>query len=160
MVALLAQKNQMEDRMKLTSELWSASTRTDHSYQKNPKILTKLRFCEETETPPAVGVGDGEMAVVVVDLKNITSGADVESRREGRMTCWEDWDKAGGQEHEPSVAPGDAVVGGRMQAGLEKVSHTGRDLEQGHNVWVERGSDSSGGGFVWQCGRRSIWRPH
>ena len=60
------------------------------------------------------------------------------------MTCWEDWDKAGGQEHEPSVAPGDAVVGGRMQAGLEEVSHSGRDLEQGHNVWVERGSESSG----------------
>ena len=42
-----AQKNLVEERMKLISELWDADIRTEQSYKKNPKMLTQLQYCEE-----------------------------------------------------------------------------------------------------------------
>ena len=42
-----AQKNLVEERMKLITELWDANIRTEQSYKKNPKMLTQLQYCEE-----------------------------------------------------------------------------------------------------------------
>ena len=42
-----AQKNLVEERMKLITELWDADIRTEQSYKKNPKMLTQLQYCEE-----------------------------------------------------------------------------------------------------------------
>jgi len=77
-----AQKNLVEERMKLTSELWEANIRTEHSYKRNPKMLTQLQFCEETGIPLAVVIGESELAAGVVKLRDITSRAEVEVKRE------------------------------------------------------------------------------
>jgi len=77
-----AQKNLVEERMKLTSELWEANIRTEHSYKKNPKMLTQLQFCEETGIPLAVVIGESELAAGVVKLRDITSRTEVEVKRE------------------------------------------------------------------------------
>merc|ERR1712066_1212103 len=56
-----AQKQLMEERMKLVDELWAADIRTEHSYKKNPKLLSQLQYCEENSIPLAVMVGTSEL---------------------------------------------------------------------------------------------------
>merc|ERR1711874_609067 len=88
-----AQKQLMEERMKLVDELWAADVRTEHSYKKNPKLLSQLQYCEENSIPLAVMVGTSELEKGVVKLRDVTSRAEVEVAREdlvatvrGRLT--------------------------------------------------------------------------
>merc|ERR1719153_1926700 len=76
-----AQKNLVEERMKLIAELWEADIRTEHSYKKNPKMLTQLQYCEETGIPLAVVLGESEIAKGVVKVRNISSREEVEVPR-------------------------------------------------------------------------------
>merc|ERR1719481_1761329 len=46
-----AQKNLLEERMRVVGELWSADIKTEHSYKKNPKMLNQLQYCEENLIP-------------------------------------------------------------------------------------------------------------
>ena len=46
-----AQKNLSEERMKIVAELWGGGVRTEHSYKKNPKMLSQLQYCEEQGIP-------------------------------------------------------------------------------------------------------------
>jgi len=77
-----AQKQLMEERMKLVDELWAADIRTEHSYKKNPKLLSQLQYCEENSIPLAVMVGTSELEKGVVKLRDVTSRAEVEVARE------------------------------------------------------------------------------
>jgi len=76
-----AQKNLVEERMKLIAELWEADIRTEHSYKKNPKMLTQLQYCEETGIPLAVVLGESEITKGVVKVRNISSREEVEVPR-------------------------------------------------------------------------------
>jgi len=76
-----AQKNLMEERMKIISLLWSAGVRTEHSYKKNPKMLTQLQYCEDTGIPLAVVIGESEIAAGIVKLRNIITREEVEVQR-------------------------------------------------------------------------------
>lgn len=77
-----AQKNLMEERMKIISLLWSAGIRTEHSYKKNPKMLTQLQYCEDTGIPLAVVIGESEIAAGIAKLRNIITREEVEVKRE------------------------------------------------------------------------------
>merc|ERR1739838_958805 len=77
-----AQKNLAEERMKVVQELWSGDVRTEHSYKKNPKMLNQLQYCEDNGIPLAVVLGESEIAGGVVKLRDITTRAEVEVKRE------------------------------------------------------------------------------
>merc|ERR1711936_1364875 len=88
-----AQKQLMEERMKLVDELWAADIRTEHSYKKNPKLLSQLQYCEENSIPIAVMVGTSELEKGVVKLRDVATRAETEVTREdlvatvrGRLT--------------------------------------------------------------------------
>jgi len=78
---ITAQKNLVEERIKIISELWEAGIRSEHSYKKNPKMLTQLQFCEDTGIPFAIVIGESELAAGIVKLRNISSREEVEVKR-------------------------------------------------------------------------------
>eukprot|EP00092_Neocalanus_flemingeri_P043584 GFUD01048064.1.p1 GENE.GFUD01048064.1~~GFUD01048064.1.p1 ORF type:complete len:619 (-),score=180.36 GFUD01048064.1:26-1882(-) len=75
---ITAQKNLVEERMKIVGELWSNDIRTEHSYKKNPKMLNQLQYCEENGIPLAVVIGESELEKGVVKLRSISSREEVE----------------------------------------------------------------------------------
>jgi len=77
-----AQKNLVEERMKLIAELWDNDIRTEQSYKKNPKMLTQLQYCEENGIPLAVVLGESEISRGVVKVRCILSRAEEEVSRE------------------------------------------------------------------------------
>merc|ERR1711890_223290 len=76
-----AQKNLVEERMKLITELWDADIRTEQSYKKNPKMLTQLQYCEEQGIPLAVVLGESEISRGMVKVRSISSREEVEVSR-------------------------------------------------------------------------------
>ncbi|XP_021183855.1 histidine--tRNA ligase, cytoplasmic isoform X3 [Helicoverpa armigera] len=77
-----AQKNFLEERMKICAELWNAGIKTEQSYKKNPKMLTQLQHCEENGIPIAVVLGESELKRGVVKVRNITSRQEDEVPRD------------------------------------------------------------------------------
>eukprot|EP00096_Caligus_rogercresseyi_P008034 TRINITY_DN2630_c0_g1_i1.p1 TRINITY_DN2630_c0_g1~~TRINITY_DN2630_c0_g1_i1.p1 ORF type:complete len:604 (+),score=179.13 TRINITY_DN2630_c0_g1_i1:316-2127(+) len=76
-----AQKNLMEERMRLCQELWDGGIKTEHSYKKNPKMLNQLQYCEENEIPFAIVIGESELQKGVVKLREISSREETEVNR-------------------------------------------------------------------------------
>jgi len=79
---MTAQKNLVEQRMKIVGALWSSNIRTEHSYKKNPKMLNQLQYCEETGIPLAVVIGESELERGVVKLRDVKTREEVEVKRE------------------------------------------------------------------------------
>ncbi|XP_045763860.1 histidine--tRNA ligase, cytoplasmic isoform X2 [Maniola jurtina] len=68
-----AQKNFLEERMKICAELWKAGIKTEQSYKKNPKMLNQLQHCEENGIPLAVILGESELKRGLVKIRNIST---------------------------------------------------------------------------------------
>ncbi|KAJ2950475.1 hypothetical protein O0L34_g8719 [Tuta absoluta] len=68
-----AQKNFLEERMKICAELWDAGIKTEQSYKKNPKMLNQLQHCEENGIPLAVVLGESELKRGLVKLRDIAT---------------------------------------------------------------------------------------
>lgn len=77
-----AQKNLLEERMKLIKELWDAGIKAEQSYKKNPKMLNQLQYCEEEMIPLAIVVGESELQRGIVKLRTVESRDEVEIKRE------------------------------------------------------------------------------
>ncbi|CAH2979836.1 unnamed protein product [Chilo suppressalis] len=77
-----AQKNFLEERMKICNELWNAGIKTEQSYKKNPKMLTQLQHCEENGIPLAVVLGESELKRGMVKIRNVTSRQEDEVPKE------------------------------------------------------------------------------
>ncbi|VVC91643.1 unnamed protein product [Leptidea sinapis] len=73
-----AQKNFLDERMKICAQLWDAGIKTEQSYKKNPKMLTQLQHCEENGIPFAVVLGEAELKRGVVKIRNIITREEVE----------------------------------------------------------------------------------
>lgn len=71
-----AQKNLIEERLKVTKELWDANVKTEQSYKKNPKVLDQFQYCEKNGIPLAVIIGEGEIQNCVVKLRNVATKAE------------------------------------------------------------------------------------
>jgi len=78
---ITAQKNLVEERMKIVGELWGSNIKTEHSYKKNPKMLNQLQYCEENGIPLAVVIGESELEKGVVKLRSIATREEVEVGR-------------------------------------------------------------------------------
>lgn len=66
-----AQKNLLEERMKICCELWTAEISTEQSYKKNPKLLQQLQYCEDNQVPFAIIIGESELQNGIVKIRNI-----------------------------------------------------------------------------------------
>jgi len=77
-----AQKNLMEERMKLCAELWDAGIKTEQPYKKNPKFLNQMQYCEENHIPFAIVIGQSELEQGIVKLRTISSKEEAEIPRD------------------------------------------------------------------------------
>uniref|UniRef100_A0A8C1KDF9 histidine--tRNA ligase n=1 Tax=Cyprinus carpio TaxID=7962 RepID=A0A8C1KDF9_CYPCA len=66
-----AQEKLLEERLKLTSELWNAGIK------KNLMLLSQLQHCEETGIPLVAIIGEQELKDGVVKLRNVASREEV-----------------------------------------------------------------------------------
>ncbi|GLH03358.1 Elongation factor 1-beta' [Gryllus bimaculatus] len=77
-----AQKNLLEERMKLCKLLWDADFKVESSYKRNPKLLAQLQYCEESGIPLAAILGESELERGVVKLRDVESRQEVEVARD------------------------------------------------------------------------------
>ncbi|KAJ1523637.1 hypothetical protein ONE63_001480 [Megalurothrips usitatus] len=78
----VAQKNLVQDRLKICCELWDAGLKVEHSYKNNPKLLAQLQYCEECGIPLAIVIGESELARGVVKLREVATRKEVEVPKE------------------------------------------------------------------------------
>uniref|UniRef100_A0AAR5P5C2 histidine--tRNA ligase n=1 Tax=Dendroctonus ponderosae TaxID=77166 RepID=A0AAR5P5C2_DENPD len=76
-----AQKNLVEERLKLCNQLWEDDFKVEYSYKKNPKLLAQLQYCEENSIPFAIILGESEIKNGVVKLRNVLSREETEVKR-------------------------------------------------------------------------------
>lgn len=62
-----------EKRLEIVNKLWNAGIRTEHSFKENPKILHQFQYCEKSDIPFAIIIGDSELERNVVKLRTISS---------------------------------------------------------------------------------------
>uniref|UniRef100_A0A673MQT3 histidine--tRNA ligase n=1 Tax=Sinocyclocheilus rhinocerous TaxID=307959 RepID=A0A673MQT3_9TELE len=74
-----AQKNLLEERLKLTNALWNEGIKAEVLYKKNPKLLSQLQHCEETGIPLVAILGEQELKDGVVKLRNVVSREEVKT---------------------------------------------------------------------------------
>ncbi|XP_059165012.1 histidine--tRNA ligase, cytoplasmic-like isoform X3 [Physella acuta] len=79
---IAAQKNMVEERLKLVNTFWDADIKTEQSYKKNTKMLNEFQYCEQAGIPLAVIIGQSEIEAGVVKLKTIGSREEREVKRE------------------------------------------------------------------------------
>ncbi|XP_075756159.1 histidine--tRNA ligase, cytoplasmic-like isoform X2 [Pelodiscus sinensis] len=76
------QKNFLDVRLKLISELWDSGIKAEMLYKKNPKLLSQLQYCENTGIPLAAIVGEQELKDGVVKLRVVATREEVNIPRE------------------------------------------------------------------------------
>jgi len=76
-----AQKNLLEERMKICAELWDKNVKAETSYKKSPKLLTQFQHCENMQIPIALVIGESEIASGVVKLRNTSTREEREVSR-------------------------------------------------------------------------------
>ncbi|KAF5301194.1 hypothetical protein FQA39_LY19105 [Lamprigera yunnana] len=76
-----AQKNLLEERMKVCEQLWSEGIKAEQSYKKNPKLLAQLQHCEDYGIPLAIIIGESEIQKGVVKLRTVTTRNEIEVPR-------------------------------------------------------------------------------
>merc|ERR1711884_126850 len=77
-----AQKNLLDERMKLCCELWDGGIKAEQSYKKNPKMLSQLQYCEEEKIPFAIIIGESELQQGVVKLRTVATREEVDAPRD------------------------------------------------------------------------------
>ena len=89
------QKGQLENRVSILNELWSANIPAETSYKPNPKLLTELQHCEvsfacrekyyqkfqEKNIPWVVLFGSDELERGVLKVRNVQSREETEIER-------------------------------------------------------------------------------
>uniref|UniRef100_A0A8C8CQV1 histidine--tRNA ligase n=1 Tax=Oncorhynchus tshawytscha TaxID=74940 RepID=A0A8C8CQV1_ONCTS len=76
-----AQKNLLNERLRLTAELWNAGIKTEVMYKKNPKLLSQLQHCEDSGIPLVAILGEQELKDGVVKLRTVHSREEVDVSR-------------------------------------------------------------------------------
>ncbi|CAL8358446.1 unnamed protein product [Merluccius merluccius] len=76
-----AQKNLLEERLKLVTELWNAGIKAEAMYKKDPKLLSQLQHCEESGIPLVAILGEQELKDGVVKLRTTATREEVDVSR-------------------------------------------------------------------------------
>uniref|UniRef100_A0A3Q3RK15 histidine--tRNA ligase n=1 Tax=Mastacembelus armatus TaxID=205130 RepID=A0A3Q3RK15_9TELE len=77
-----AQKNLLEERLKLVTELWNAGIKAEVMYKKNPKLLSQLQHCEESGIPLVAILGEQELKDGVVKLRVVATREEADIARD------------------------------------------------------------------------------
>ncbi|CAF4409880.1 unnamed protein product, partial [Adineta steineri] len=56
-----AEKNFLEERMKLCTYLWENGFKTEMAYKRNPKLLDQLQYCEKNQIELCIIIGSSEL---------------------------------------------------------------------------------------------------
>ncbi|KJH45969.1 putative histidine--tRNA ligase [Dictyocaulus viviparus] len=75
-----AQKNLLEERIKLCGMLWNEGFKVEMSYKANPKLLNQLQYCEEKLIPLVLIIGDRELLDGVVKLRDVKTRTEQDVR--------------------------------------------------------------------------------
>ncbi|KAM7388900.1 hypothetical protein PAMP_022904 [Pampus punctatissimus] len=76
-----AQKNLLEEKLKLVTELWNAGIKAEVMYKKNPKLLSQLQHCEESGIPLVAILGEQELKDGVVKLRVVATREEADISR-------------------------------------------------------------------------------
>uniref|UniRef100_A0A4W5N8U1 histidine--tRNA ligase n=1 Tax=Hucho hucho TaxID=62062 RepID=A0A4W5N8U1_9TELE len=76
-----AQRNLLNERLRLTAELWNAGIKAEVMYKKNPKLLSQLQHCEDSGIPLVAILGEQELKDGVVKLRTVHSREEVDVSR-------------------------------------------------------------------------------
>uniref|UniRef100_A0A8C8SWG6 histidine--tRNA ligase n=1 Tax=Pelusios castaneus TaxID=367368 RepID=A0A8C8SWG6_9SAUR len=76
------QKNFLDVRLKLISDLWDSGIKAEMLYKKNPKLLSQLQYCEDTGIPLVAIIGEQELKDGVVKLRVVATREEVDVPRE------------------------------------------------------------------------------
>ncbi|CAK8683518.1 unnamed protein product [Clavelina lepadiformis] len=79
------QKNFLEERMQIITELWKANIKAEMPYKRNPKLLSQLQTCEERGIPYAVIIASSEKETNTVKLRTIDTREEVSIPRENMV---------------------------------------------------------------------------
>ncbi|XP_067139245.1 histidine--tRNA ligase, cytoplasmic-like [Centruroides vittatus] len=77
-----AQKNMLQERMKICKELWDNNIKTEQSYKENPKFMHQVQYCEEHNVPWMIIIGENELQRGFLKLRHIHTRKEVEISRE------------------------------------------------------------------------------
>jgi histidyl-tRNA synthetase len=66
-----AQKNLIEERMKLCTYLWANGFKAEMALKRNPKMLDQLQYCEKNQIELCVIIGDSELKAGVAKIRNV-----------------------------------------------------------------------------------------
>ncbi|KAL4676716.1 hypothetical protein H8959_010861 [Pygathrix nigripes] len=78
------QKNFLQERLKLITELWDAGIKAEMLYKNNPKLLTQLHYCESTGIPLVVIIGEQELKEGVIKIRSVASREEVSGSSRNR----------------------------------------------------------------------------
>lgn len=81
-----AQKNLLDERMKIISDLWTNDINAEQSYKKNPRLLQQLQYCEEQQIPFALIIGESELKQGIVKLRNVQTREEIDVPRENLIS--------------------------------------------------------------------------
>ncbi|KAM7388869.1 hypothetical protein PAMP_022879 [Pampus punctatissimus] len=76
-----AQKNLLEERLKLVNELWNAGIKAEVMYKKDPKLLSQLQHCEESGIPLVAILGEQELKDGVIKLRVVATREEADISR-------------------------------------------------------------------------------
>ncbi|CAF1016553.1 unnamed protein product, partial [Didymodactylos carnosus] len=77
-----AQKNLLEERMKLCSYLWKYGFKTEMALKRNPKMLDQLQYCEKQQVALCVIIGESELQNNIVKIRNVSTREETDVKRD------------------------------------------------------------------------------
>ncbi|UJR33573.1 hypothetical protein I4U23_021011 [Adineta vaga] len=77
-----AQKNLIEERMKLCNYLWANGFKAEMAFKRNPKMLDQLQYCEKNQIELCVIIGDSELKDGKVKIRNVITREECDVPRE------------------------------------------------------------------------------
>ncbi|CAF0887851.1 unnamed protein product, partial [Didymodactylos carnosus] len=77
-----AQKNLLEERMKLCSYLWKHGFKTEMALKRNPKMLDQLQYCEKQQVALCVIIGESELQNNIVKIRNVSTREETDVKRD------------------------------------------------------------------------------
>lgn len=77
-----AQKNLIEERMKLCSYLWANGFKAEMAFKRNPKILDQLQYCEKNQVELCVIIGGSELEAGIVKIRDVGTREEFEIPRD------------------------------------------------------------------------------
>ncbi|XP_051870003.1 histidine--tRNA ligase isoform X2 [Pristis pectinata] len=77
-----AQKQLLEERMKLLAELWEAGIKAEITYKKNPKLLNQLQHCEDAGIPLVAIIGNRKLKEGIVKLRDVSTREEINVTRD------------------------------------------------------------------------------